>query len=171
MIAPSPAYAVMERRPADNREHDYCLHTSFTTDPGTAHTAMTSALDGPTDMTALFRNNGCGTGPRGNSTIDVWFREGGLVTPNARGEYLCQVPVGSVCDTGDVRLNFPQIVADGGPQPQNREKTVVHEIGHSVGLLDHTHSPCAMQQGAIASTDLTFRRYANADVTLINNHY
>ncbi|MDG4831104.1 hypothetical protein O7627_17560 [Solwaraspora sp. WMMD1047] len=170
VVAQSPAHAVMETRPADGSQHDYCLHSTFTTDPATAHTAMISALDGPTDMTALFRHT-CPTGPRGNSTIDVWFMEGGLVNPDARGEYRCQVPVGSVCDTANVRINFPQIVEDGGPQPENREKTVVHEVGHSVGLGEHTHTPCAMRQGTITSTALAHRRFASSDITLINNHY
>lgn len=173
LLAPGPAQAAMEIMPADNAEHDYCLASSFTTAPALAHTAMTSALDGPTDMTALFRN-GCGSGPRGNSTVDVWFIETTL-GPGVRGERFCQVPISRpggtfVCDTADVRIDYANIAAGGGPQPENREKTVVHEVGHSVGLADHSHT-CAMRQGAITDTALNLRRYAAADITLINANY
>jgi hypothetical protein len=94
--------------------------------------------------------------------------------PGVRGQTQCQVPVpvggGFVCDTADIKIDFAEIVAQGGPRRSNYEKTILHEIGHSIGLVDHNSEVCVMKQGKVTDV-LAERRFSASDIATINAHY
>ena len=52
---------------------------------------------------------------------------------------------------------------------EDRRKTAVHEVGHSVGLGHDTIS--AMKQGEIPDSSLTWRTFSADDITHINDEY
>jgi hypothetical protein len=172
-VAPRPALAVMDILQADGSPHDYCLTSGFTTQPALAHAAM-NVLANTTDFDRT--NRGACTGNRTSSLIDVWWFE--LDLPGTtRGQEQCRVVIpGSSspfrlphCETADVRIDYVQLDI-GDNDAQDREKTAVHEVGHSVGLDHHTHL-CAMRSGAIETTDVAERRYHADDITMINDNY
>ncbi|GAA4464496.1 hypothetical protein [Phytohabitans houttuyneae] len=173
LFAPGPAHAAMERTPADNATHDYCFTSGFVTADEIATSMMVSGLASPTDMSVTFRGD-CGTGARGASTVDVWFIETTALAPGVRGQMQCQVPVrvggNVVCDTADIKIDYAEIVAQGGPRAANYEKTILHEIGHSVGLVDHNGDTCVMKQGPVGDI-LSERRFSTSDIATINAHY
>jgi len=173
LIAPAPAQAAMERTPADNASHNYCFTSGFVTADEIATSMMNTGLADATDMSVVFAGD-CGTGPRGNSTVDIWFIETTALAPGVRGQMLCQVPIKvggvTVCDTADIKIDYAEIVAQGGPRAANYEKTTLHEIGHSVGLVDHNGETCVMKQGPVTDV-LAERRFSTSDINTINAHY
>jgi hypothetical protein len=172
-LVPRPALAVMDILQADGSPHDYCLTSGFTTQPALAHTAM-GVLDSTTDFTIV--NRGTCSGTRSSSLVDVWWYEMDL-PGNTRGEEQCMkvIPGSSEpfllpsCQTADVRIDYVQLDI-GDDDPQDREKTAVHEVGHSVGLGHHTHV-CAMRTGGVPDATEQWRRYHAADIAMINDNY
>lgn len=143
----------------DNGQHDYCFTTGFANsrDPVTGTYAMI-ILDQTTDMTRLDR------GACNNNDYDVWWWAQDLAG-TIRGEAQCIFWSGSRCNSADVRIDFDQIDI-GDNDIADRDKTSVHEIGHTVGLGHH--NDCAMISGEIPSLDLQWRRYSAHDVSHIN---
>ena len=78
-----------------------------------------------------------------------------------------------ICIASDIELDFAEL--DDGPNDtsdddwEDRRKTAVHEVGHSIGLGHDTIS--TMRQGEIPDTSLTWRRYSGHDITHINDEY
>lgn len=159
--------------PVDAR-HSYCYTADFTrgTDPNLGEAAMRE-LDVSTQMTVSFEGFDCRLVElRRPRVVDVWWWEIDLPA-GGRGQWACQTlgPVGR-CASANVIVDFAQVDV-GVNDALDRQKTAVHEVGHSVGL-DH-HSPqahdCAMVSGEIPSTDVKWRRYDPHDVGHINNHF
>jgi predicted Zn-dependent protease len=92
------------------------------------------------------------------------------MTVTSRGT--CTGSVNGACDTADIRIDFAEIAAQGGPRQANYEKTILHEIGHTVGLADHNDELCVMDQGKVTAEDpLSRRRFSQDDIDKINAHY
>lgn len=145
---------------ADSSLHTYCFLSTFNTDSSVGHYAMRDALDNTTDMTDVYES--C------NNNTDVWFQEANLAA-GIRGSSTCAVAVSSsVCNRSIVTLDFPELDI-GSNDWEDRRKTSVHEVGHSVGLNHDTSS--AMISGEIPSTSLVWRRYSNHDISHINIKY
>ena len=149
---------------ADNGTHTYCYTSAFTTDPTVASYAM-DVLDSTTDMTSLF--------PATPATCaymetDVWFWEDDQPA-GVRGMRDCwlESPNG-ICTSSDVHLDYGQLDI-GNNDWEDRRKTAVHEVGHSIGLGHDTIS--AMISGEIPDTSLTWRRYSTHDIGHINAAY
>lgn len=172
-VAPRPAFAVMDILQADNNSHSYCLTSGFTTQPSLAHDAM-SVLDADTEFS--IANNGTCSGTRTSSTIDVWWVELNL-EGDIRGQEQCRkvIPGSSdpfllpSCETADVRIDYAEL-DEGENDALDREKTAVHELGHSVGLGHHTHV-CAMRSGELGGTNVELRRWHANDIAMINDNY
>ena len=154
---------------ADNDLHTYCYTSGFSTDRSVASYAM-SVLDSTTDMEALFP-----TSPAtcAYEETDVWWWE--IDHPaGTRGIRDCRDPNPvTICIASDIELDFDEL--DDGPNDtsdddwEDRRKTAVHEVGHSIGLGHDTIS--TMRQGEIPDTSLTWRRYSADDLVDINGHY
>ena len=129
-----------------------------------------SVLDSTTDMEALFPTSPA-TAPMRRPTCG-----GGRSTirpaPAGSGTAGTRIPVG-ICIASDIELDFDEL--DDGPNDtsdddwEDRRKTAVHEVGHSIGLGHDTIS--TMRQGEIPDTSLTWRRYSADDIADINGHY
>jgi Matrixin len=174
-VAPRPALAVMDILQADNNSHTYCFTSGFTTDTAVADTAMDVLVE-DTEFTVSF--SGTCSGSRTASLVDVWWSEMVLIASN-RGEEQCRVQKGGssdpfllpYCETADVRMNFPLIDSVGTANDAlDREKTAVHEVGHSVGLAHHTHV-CAMRTGELGGTNQALRRFHADDIAMIDDNY
>jgi hypothetical protein len=149
---------------ADNSTHTYCYTSGFTTDRSVASYAM-SVLDSTTDLTDLF--------PATPATCafmetDVWWWESNQPA-GIRGVRDCwlESPNG-ICTSSDIDLDFAEL-DNGTSDWEDRRKTAVHEVGHSIGLGHDTVS--AMRSGEIPSTSLTWRRYSAHDIAHINGAY
>jgi hypothetical protein len=151
---------------ADNGLHTYCYTSGFTTDASVASYAM-SVLGNTTDMDDQFPIDPpfCQF-----METDVWWFETDL-TGTDRGVRDCWIesPTGT-CTSSDIKLDFAQIDTGAGGVWEDRRKTAVHEVGHSVGLGHDTIS--AMRQGEIPDNSLTWRTYSAHDITFhINDEY
>jgi hypothetical protein len=154
---------------ADNAVHTYCYTSGFTTDASVGAYAM-AVLGNTTDMDDLF--------PIDPPTCqfmetDVWWFESNLPAGD-RGRRDCYdynyTPSPDVCTSSDVDLDFPELDdAVDVDDWEDRRKTAVHEVGHSVGLGHDTIS--TMIQGEIPDTSLTWRTYSAHDIAHINGHY
>lgn len=143
---------------ADSSLHTFCTTAGFTTDRTVATYAMT-VLDDTTDMT----DSDIGT--CNNVTTDVWWWEEDL-PGTLRGERSCYSHSSpGVCDSSDVKVDYAQLDV-GNNDFEDRRKTSVHELGHSVGLGHDTIS--VMISGEIPSvTDPKWLLYSPHD---INEH-
>ena len=151
---------------ADNGLHTYCYTSGFTTDASVASYAM-SVLGNTTDMDDQFPIDPpfCQF-----METDVWWFETNL-TGTDRGIRDCWIesPTGT-CTSSDIKLDFAQIDSGTGSVWEDRRKTAVHEVGHSVGLGHDTIS--AMKTGEIPDNSLTWRTYSAHDITFhINDEY
>ncbi|MFI6095201.1 hypothetical protein ACIA8G_06610 [Lentzea sp. NPDC051213] len=146
---------------ADSSLHTFCTTTGFTTDRTVATYAM-SVLDITTDMTDSDLG-GCSS-----VSTDVWWWQQDL-PGTLRGERSCfSHSSPGVCDSSDVKLDYAQLDI-GGNDWEDRRKTSVHELGHSVGLGHDTIS--AMISGEVPSTALQWRRYSAHDLAHLNAQY
>jgi hypothetical protein len=172
-VAPTPAFAVMDILQTDDNSQTYCLTSGFTTQPNLAHDAM-EVLDSTTEFATPF--SGTCSGNRLSSTVDVWWIQMDL-TGTIRGEEQCRrvIPGSSnpfllpYCESADVRIDFVEL-DKGENDLLDREKTAVHELGHSVGLGHHTHV-CAMRSGELGGTNEELRRWHDDDIDMINDNY
>jgi hypothetical protein len=150
----------------DSSLHTYCFTTGFSSsrDPGTGSYAM-SILDSTTDMT-ISNLGACSA-----NTTDVWWFASNLAG-TIRGEEQCMFTSGSRCDSADIRIDFDQIDI-GDNDIADRDKTSVHELGHSIGLGHHSPAAhnCAMISGEIPSLDIQWRRYHAHDISHINGQF
>jgi hypothetical protein len=169
----SPAYAQLpnngDSTVADNAVHTYCFTSGFTTDPSVGSYAM-AVLGNTTDMDDLFPIDPPFCQFR---ETDVWWFESNLAA-GTRGVRDCVdynlAASPDICTSSDVELDFAELDdAIDVDDWEDRRKTAVHEVGHSVGL-DHD-SISAMRQGEIPDTSLTWRTYSAADIADINSHY
>lgn len=158
LVTPAPAAADpfpgnADTTLADSATHIYCLTSTFTTDPEGAHYAMIDVLEGTTGMDSLYR------GSCTDSSVDVWWWERNLPA-GIRGERQCIVYTSaSVCNSSDVRMDYDEIDI-GTSDAEDRRKTAVHEIGHTLGFGHFTQSD-AMRQGEIPDTNVRWRRYCD----------
>ncbi|PWK86926.1 hypothetical protein C8D88_10487 [Lentzea atacamensis] len=146
---------------ADSSLHTFCTTSGFTTDRTVATYAM-SVLDLTTDMTDSDLG-GCSS-----FSTDVWWWQQDL-PGTLRGERSCfSHSSPGVCDSSDVKLDYGQLDI-GDNDWEDRRKTSVHELGHSVGLGHDTIS--AMISGEVPSTALQWRRYSAHDIAHLNAQY
>lgn len=146
---------------ADSSVHTYCLQSWDTAnDENVVHYAMQNVLDNTTDMTDSFSST-CTT------STDAVFRDVNL-SGNTRGRYQCQTYTGDDCNYSIIQLDFAQIDI-GSWDWQDRRKTSVHEVGHSVGA--NHDSTSAMISGAIPNANLQYRRFSTHDISHINANY
>jgi hypothetical protein len=149
---------------ADNDVHTYCYTSTFVTDPTVASYAM-DVLDSTTDLTDLISST---TPNCAYMETDVWWWETDLPA-GTRGSRKCwlESPTG-ICTSSDVKLDYPELDI-GAYDWEDRRKTGVHELGHSIGLGHDTIS--AMMSGQVPDASLTWRRYSAHDLGHINAYY
>ena len=149
---------------ADNGVHTYCYTSGFTTDTSVAAMPWRCSATRPTWTT-------CSRSTR--RPASSWRRTcGGWSQPAGRhrGMRDCwlESPAG-ICTSSDIKLDFAEIDSGTGADWEDRRKTAVHEVGHSVGLGHDTIS--AMKSGEIPDSSLTWRRYSAHDIVHINGEY
>ena len=150
---------------ADNDLHTYCYTPGFTTDESVGSYGMW-VLGDTTDMDHLF--------PLDPPTChfmetDIWWWEADLPGTD-RGVRDCwlESPAG-ICTSSDITLDFAQIDSGAAPVWEDRRKTAVHEVGHSIGLGHDNVS--VMRQGEVPDSSLTWRRFSAHDIAHINGRY
>jgi hypothetical protein len=167
----SPAYANPfpnngDGTVADNGVHTYCYTSGFTTDASVGGYAM-AVLGNTTDMDDLFPIDPpfCGD----FEETDVWWWESDEPA-GTRGVRDCRdsPPVNGICTSSDAFLDFAELDI-GTNDWEDRRKTAVHELGHSIGLGHDTVS--AMISGEIPDTSLTWRTYSAHDIAHIPGAY
>lgn len=150
---------------ADNGLHTYCYTSGFTTDPSVASYAM-DVLGDTTDMEDHFP-----TTPATCTYMetDVWWFESDLPA-STRGVRDCwlESPNG-ICTSSDIDLDYAQLDLGGTLIWEDRRKTAVHEVGHSVGLGHDASS--TMMSGPVPDASVTYRRYSAHDIAHINGRY
>jgi hypothetical protein len=149
---------------ADNGTHTYCYTSGFTTDQSVASYAM-NVLDTTTDMSVIF---GVPPSTCFYMDTDVWWWENDQPA-GTRGLRRCwlESPEG-ICQSSDVFLDYAELNI-GANDWEDRRKTSVHELGHTIGL-GHTGLG-AMISGEIPDTSITWRRYGAHDLGHINATY
>lgn len=167
LLVPSAAQATPfpETWLADGNVHTYCFDASFTAANRPVGTNAMNVLGNTTDF-SVSQDAACIAGS------DVkWFQVN--LPAGTRGQAQCMAfhPNGT-CSTNDVRIDFPEIDI-GVNDAQDREKTAVHEVGHTVGLGHHSPAAhdCAMVSGELPSLDIKWRRYHAHDISHINAAY
>jgi len=148
---------------ADSSLHTYCWDASMNLqeERDVAEYAMVVLVD-TTDMTVDLVN--C------SGDTDVWWYSLNLPA-GIRGLRGCVDYVNAnVCNSADVAFDLAEF--DVGPNDwQDRRKTSVHELGHSIGLGHNENVVNAMISGEIDSDSIDDRRYTNHDVNHINIAY
>lgn len=170
MLAPTNANATTfpETWLADGNFHTYCLTSTFTTAPAVAHNAM-SVLDSTTDFT-IGQDASCLDG------TDIWWWQSDLPA-GTRGQASCfAFHADGTCSSNDINIDFPELDL-GANDAEDREKTAVHEVGHTIGLGHHSPAAhdCAMRSGDITTfadpLNIKWRRYHAHDIEHINAQY
>ncbi len=146
---------------ADNGVHTFCFATTDVTIKDESRKIMNNALDSPTDMSDE-EHASC------DSQIDVWFRREDLPA-GTRGTYTCEWLNGSRCNRSSVRIDEDEIRI-GSNDIEDIDKTICHEIGHSVGLTHGGTTDC-MRNGEIPDTSSQWRNYDAHHRGHINNAY
>ncbi|GAA1406150.1 hypothetical protein ACFQZ4_01485 [Catellatospora coxensis] len=167
LATPGSAYAFPDNGDstlADNATHTYCYTSGFTTDASVGAYAM-AVLGNTTDMDDLFPID-----PPTCSFMetDVWWWELNLAA-GVRGTRSCwlESPNG-ICTSSDLTLDYAELDV-GAFDWEDRRKTAVHEVGHSVGL---DHDPdCAMMSGQVPDATLQWRTYCADEIADINAAY
>lgn len=157
-------------RVVGNATHTYCYTTGFTTDASVADYAM-AVLGNTTDMTELLPIDPLNCGAFRET--DVWWWEEDIVTPGVRGTRSCALDLSAtICGSSDLTLDYAQLDV-GSFDPEDRRKTAVHELGHSIGLgHDDPAAPLsAMMSGQVPDASLQWRTYSAHDITHINAQY
>lgn len=155
---------------ADSSLHTYC---DGSLDPGEFDNAVSAMnyLESSTDMSVANAGN-C------QAATDVRFDIGNGLPANVRGRYTCLVWETSptVCDGGRVQTNVATLAA-GADYENNLDKTIRHEVGHSVGLTHYKSANFpnppngendAMVSGAVDGDPL-WTLYGNHHKDHINN--
>lgn len=143
---------------ADSSIHAFCF-ILFEGDQNVATYAM-SVLNSTTDMSDL-KIDTC------EMETDIYWQD--LDLPGSvRGQYQCIIYTDTMCNSADVKLDWEEL-DKGSNDWEDRRKTAVHEIGHSVGT--NHDSVSAMISGEIPSTDIKWRRFSPHDINHINDNY
>ncbi|WP_018654318.1 hypothetical protein [Actinomadura flavalba] len=166
--APASATTFPETYLADNSTHTYCFKGSgWSTARKDAVVYGMKRLGDTTDMTVRYE-----TGSKCSNTTDIHFYASNLKS-GVRGDATCMkwVKKGK-CDRARVRMDFPEL-DKGSNDWYDRRKTVVHEVGHTIGLGHHSPKAhqCAMRSGEIPNTSLTYRSYHAHDRGHLNKAY
>lgn len=133
---------------ADSAWHNYCVEAGTSANHRSALVYGMTTVGGTTDINVGETSCGYNT--------DVWLGSYNL-TGNLRGIYSCWNPASStICNSSHVRLDFPQLDI-GSYDWEDRRKTAVHEVGHSVGL-GHYSGANAMMLGQVPDTSVSYRR-------------
>lgn len=167
IAAPTAAYAVPaypETWLPDSAGHAFCFNSSFNNFPEHRDRVRwgMNRLDDQTDMFDIEESCVSGT--------DIWFYRSDLPA-GVRGQTQCIVWVTSGFRGDQARIDIDFIeINNGDNEVEDQQKTVVHEIGHSVGLGHHSPAEhdCAMIQGEIPSTAPVWRSFHAQDVDHIN---
>lgn len=145
----------------DSALHTYCFTRNFADAAARYGGYAMAVLDNTTAMSVADH------GVCRDDATDVWWwamdLPGGI-----RGDAECVRWSRNICDSADIRLDLERIDI-GDADDADREKTAVHEVGHTVGLGHH--DDCAMSSGDIPSLDLRWRRYSALDVQLIDRQF
>lgn len=128
---------------ADSALHTYCDAGLISTSVDNAASAM-AYLDSATDMSDS--SEAC------QASTDVWFDSTNLPSPT-RGQNTCVTLNGSVCTSADVLVDENQIDSDEGSFDHNLNKTLRHEVGHSVGLSHYAGTAENPEESPVAGTD------------------
>lgn len=130
----------------DNATHTYCFNGLDADSEANADAAMLH-LDNNTDITQSCI--AC------SESTDARIESKDLAG-NTRGDYSCRVTVVSgKCGSARVRIDEDAIDAQNGDFEFNLDKTLRHELGHSVGLTHYSGDETfpAVQEGAVTDTD------------------
>jgi hypothetical protein len=172
VATPTPARADQFPGPglrlADNSTHTYCFTPGFTNFRDVGTYAM-NVLDTTTDMVSQFP-----TTPEfcEAAQTDVWWFASNL-EPGVRGRISCTgFYTNGRCWSFNVQLDFAELDV-GDLDWEDRRKTAVHEIGHTVGLSHNTADGAnsAMISGEVPNAGIQFRRYSQHHINHINASY
>ena len=153
----------------DGSTHNYCWGSGFDTNlRDNVDEMFDDALDGPTDATVEFKST-CKFSGSGETDV-VWFDAD--LPGSTRGKAPCEDYDNGYCDQYYVTLDPAQINV-GSNDDADTDKTVCHELGHTVGLThgsgggDGGTDDC-MISGERPSTNSQYERYSSHHKEHIN---